>query len=457
MQKTNKMGDAPMLQLIAGMSLPAMFSMLIQALYNIVDSVFVSQLGEDALTAVSLAFPIQMLIISFAVGTGVGLNSLVSRRLGERRQADADAAATHGMILGAASWVIFAIVGGLFTRPFIALFSGGNNTVLDMGSEYLWVCIVFSFGVFLELPAEKTLQATGNMIFPMLFQLTGAILNIALDPIFIFGLLGVPAFGVKGAAIATVLGQIGSMLFALCIIFFKKHDIHITFRKFRWHWRIVRDIYAVGVPSIIMQSIGSFLVMGLNAILAQFQSAVAVLGIYFKLQSFVFMPVFGLTQGILPIMGYNYGARNKQRLMHALKIGTIAAIVIMTAGTLLFWLGTDWLLSLFQATPEQAPNMYATGVDALHMISLSFIPAAVGILFSTLFQATGFGVRSLIVSVLRQLVVILPCAWAFSFISVHAVWYAFPLAEVVSFIVSLLLFWSLYNQHIRSLTPEAAV
>ena len=454
MDTSNKMGEAPMLKLIISMSLPAMFSMLIQALYNIVDSMFVAQLGEDALTAVSLAFPIQMLLISVGVGTGVGINSLVARRLGEQHKADADAAATHGLLLCAAMWVVFAVLGALFTRPFIGLFTNDQN-ILDMGSDYLWVVTVFSFGVFLELSVEKTLQATGNMIFPMLFQLTGAILNIILDPIFIFGLLGVPAFGVKGAAIATVIGQIGAMAFALCILFFQKHDVHITFRRFRWNWRIVRDIYAVGVPSIIMQSIGSFLVMGLNAILARFASAVAVLGIYYKLQSFVFMPVFGLTQGVLPIMGYNYGARNKQRLLHALKIGTVIAVGIMVLGTLLFWLGTDRLLALFQATPEAAPAMYTTGVDALHLISLSFIPAALGILFSTLFQATGFGTRSLIVSVLRQLVVILPCAWAFSHISVHAVWYAFPLAEVVSFAVSILLFWTLYRKHIRHLEPEA--
>lgn len=456
METSNKMGEAPMLKLIVSMSLPAMFSMLIQALYNIVDSMFVAQIGEDALTAVSLAFPVQMLLVSVGVGTGVGINSLVARRLGERHKMDADAAAAHGLLLSAAMWVIFALLGALFTRPFIGLFTDDQN-ILRMGSDYLWVVTVFSFGVFLELSVEKTLQATGNMIFPMLFQLTGAVMNIILDPIFIFGLLGVPAFGVKGAAIATVIGQIGAMAFALCILFFKKHDVHITFRRFRWNWRIVRDIYSVGVPSIIMQSIGSFLVMGLNAILARFASAVAVLGIYYKLQSFVFMPVFGLTQGVLPIMGYNYGARSKQRLMHALKIGVVIAVGIMILGTALFWLGTDWLLALFKATPQDAPAMYTTGVDALHLISLSFIPAALGILFSTLFQATGFGTRSLIVSVLRQLVVILPCAWAFSFISVHAVWYAFPLAEVVSFIVSILLFWTLYKKHLHHLSPEAAV
>lgn len=455
MERSSKMGEAPMLKLIISMSLPAMFSMLIQALYNIVDSMFVAQIGEDALTAVSLAFPIQMLLISVGVGTGVGINSLVARRLGEQHKADADAAATHGMLLGFLMWVLFAVLGALFTRPFIGLFTDDTH-ILSMGSDYLWVVTVFSFGVFLELTVEKTLQATGNMVFPMLFQLTGAVINIILDPIFIFGLAGVPAFGVKGAAIATVIGQIVAMALAMGVMFFKKHDVHITFRSFKWSWRIVRDIYAVGVPSIIMQSIGSFLVMGLNAVLARFESAVAVLGIYYKLQSFVFMPVFGLTQGVLPIMGYNYGARSKQRLMHALKIGTVIAVIIMVLGTLLFWLGTDWLLALFNATPQAAPAMYATGVDALHLISLSFIPAALGILFSTLFQATGFGVRSLIVSVLRQLVIILPCAWAFSFISVHAVWYAFPLAEVVSFAVSILLFWTLYRKHIRHLAPEAA-
>ena len=322
----NKMGHAPMLKLIMSMSLPAMFSMLVQALYNVVDSVFVSQIstGDAELTAVSIAFPIQMLLIAFGVGTGIGLNSLVSRRLGEQDFKAANSAATHGILLGILNWVIFAVFGIAFSRLLMPLFTN-NAAIAEMSINYLHIVTVFSFGVFIEINLEKTLQATGNMIFPMLFQLSGAIINIIFDPIFIFGWFGLPAMGVTGAAIATVMGQIISMIFAIVVVFTREHAVHITFKGFRLSWRTIKDIYAVGIPSIIMQSIGSLLIMGLNGILKGFSdTATAVLGVYYKLQSFVFMPVFGLTHGVLPIMGYNFGARNKKRLLDALKIGSIA-------------------------------------------------------------------------------------------------------------------------------------
>lgn len=447
MREDNKMGHAPMFSLILSMSIPAMFSMLIQALYNIVDSIFVAKLGEGALTAVSLAFPVQTLIIAVAVGTGVGINSLVSRRLGEKRQEEANSAATHGIILGLLSGVLFAILGVLFTRTFFEAFTD-NAAIIDMGYQYTIVVTVLSFGSFVQINVEKCLQATGNMIYPMIFQLVGAITNIILDPIMIFGLFGFPKMGVFGAALATVIGQILAMLLSLYVILKKSHLVHVTFKKFKFNFKIVKDIYAVGLPSMIMQSIGSVLVVGLNSILIAFsEAAVSVLGVYYKLQSFVFMPVFGLTQGVMPIMGYNYGAKNKERLLSALKIGIILAIIIMTLGMIVFMSIPDKLLMLFNASDE----MLELGTKALRTISLCFVPAALGIMFSTLFQALGQGRKSLYMSVLRQLVIILPSAYLLSKIGLNYVWYAFPIAEVFSFGVSILFFSIIYRKTIKSL------
>lgn len=449
--KENKMGATPMMKLIISMSLPAMLSMLVQALYNIVDSMFVSWYSQSALTAVSLAFPIQMLMISVGVGTGVGINSLVSRRLGEQKQEEADHAATHGLILGALSWLLFLIFGLFFTKPFFAAFSD-DPTIIAMGDQYLSIACVFSFGILIEVAAEKTLQATGNMIFPMIAQLIGAITNIILDPIFIFGWMGIPSMGIAGAAIATVTGQILSMIFLLGILLFGNHAVNIRFKNFRFRAKTVKDIYAVGFPSIIMQSIGSVLVMGLNAILGTIsETGVAILGVYYKLQSFVFMPVFGLTQGLMPIMGYNYGARKAKRLVSSLKLGSIIALVIMVMGTLLFWGMTEQLLSIFKADAQ----MMADGIPALRIISLCFIPAAMGITFSTIFQAVGMGFKSLLISLLRQLILILPVAYFLSKMGLIYVWYAFPIAEAISFVVSIFIYLHLYKTHIKNLAEAA--
>ena len=447
MREDNKMGTAPMLKLIISMSLPAVFSMLIQALYNIVDSIFVAQLGEGALTAVSLAFPVQTLIISVAVGTGIGINSLVSRRLGEKRQEEANSAATHGIILGLLSGIIFAILGFLFTRPFFEAFSD-NKAIIDMGYSYTIVVTVLSFGSFVQINVEKALQATGNMIYPMIFQLVGAITNIILDPIMIFGLFGFPKLGVFGAALATVIGQILAMSLSLYVIFKRSHKVHVTFKKFKINFKTIKDIYAVGLPSMIMQSIASVLVVGLNSILISFSdAAVSVLGVYYKLQSFVFMPVFGLTQGVMPIMGYNFGAKNKHRLLSALKIGSVLAIIIMLSGTILFMAIPDKLLMLFNASEQ----MLELGTKALRTISLCFVPAALGIMFSTLFQALGQGRKSLYISILRQLVIILPVAYLLSKVGLNYVWYAFPIAEVFSFAVSTLFLSMIYKNTIKDL------
>ncbi|QSX05378.1 MATE family efflux transporter [Sedimentibacter sp. zth1] len=443
----NKMGTTPMLKLIISMSLPAMFSMLIQSLYNIVDSMFVAKLGENALTAVSLAFPIQILIIAVAVGTGIGINSLVSRRLGEKKQDEANSAATHGIILGIFNGLIFAILGILFTKLFFTSFTD-DKTIVDMGYNYIIIITTFSIGSFVQINLEKTLQATGNMIYPMLFQLTGAITNIILDPIMIFGLFGFPKLGIKGAAIATITGQIIAMIFSLYIVLKKKHEVKISFRNFKFNIKTIKDIYAVGFPSMIMQAIASLLVIGLNSILIAFSdAAVDVLGVYYKLQSFIFMPVFGLTQGVMPIMGYNFGAKNKNRLISALKIGIAIASIIMLFGTILFMSIPNKLLMLFNATNE----ILEIGIPALRIISICFICAAGGIVFSTFFQAVGHGRKSLYISILRQLVIILPSAFFLSKLGINYVWYAFPISEIVALVVSIWLFFMLYNKTIKTI------
>ncbi|MGN0478876.1 MAG: MATE family efflux transporter [Hominenteromicrobium sp.] len=443
----NPMGTARMLPLILKMALPAMFSMLIQALYNIVDSYFVAQVGQNALTAVSLAFPIQNLQVAFGVGTGVGVSSLISRRLGERDQKAADNAATHGIILAAMTWVVFAIAGAATARPFIAMYTQ-DAEVLSMGQTYLTIVTVFSFGFFIGSCIEKMIQATGNMILPMIMQLIGAVTNIILDPIMIYGLLGFPAMGVAGAAIATVGGQIISMIACVLILFLGSHAVSIHLKGFRFHARTIRDIYTVGVPSIVMSAIGTVMTMAMNGILAAF-SAVAVnaFGIYFKLQSFVFMPVFGLTQGLMPIMGYNYGARNKHRVTGALKDGIIIALVINLAGMIVFETFPEQLISIFNPTDE----LMRIGVPALRIIAMHFPLAAVGIAMTTLFQATGKGMYSLIQSLMRQLVVLVPAAWLLAKISLDAVWFAFPIAEVASLVVTAVFFTRLYNREIRHL------
>ncbi len=453
-QPQNKMGTAKMLPLIFSMALPAMFSMMIQALYNIVDTYFVSQVSEKAMAAVSLAFPIQNLQIAFAVGTAVGVTSLISRRLGEGRKAEAESAASHGIVLGLCTAAVFAVYGAFFTTPFFKMFESDPEIVL-MGDQYISVCCIFSFGSFVVVMLEKILQATGNMLWPMIFQLVGALINIALDPVFIFGYFGLPAMGVTGAAIATVGGQIISMIFAAIVFAVRPHAISISFKGFRPRWETIKNIYAVGLPAIVMQAIGTVMNMAMNGILSGFSTAAyTVFGLYFKLQSFVFMPVFGLTQGLLPIMGFNYGARNKKRLMQALSQGCLIALFIMLAGMLAFLLLPDKLLGIFNASEE----LLYIGVPALRTICTCFIFAALGIVSSTLFQAVGRGTYSLIVSIMRQLAVLVPSAWLLSriFGEVKAVWWAFPVAETVSLLVSVFFFMRLYTREIKSLDKKGA-
>ena len=449
----NKMGTAPVLKLVLTMSLPAMFSMLVQALYNIVDSIFVSRLGVNALAAVSLAFPIQTLLIAVAVGTGVGVNSLISRRLGEKDVDAADKAATHGLILGVFSWIPFLIFGLFFCRVYMSAFSK-TAQVVDMGVDYLSIVCTLSVGCIVEIMVEKTLQATGNMIYPMLFQLSGAITNIILDPIFIFGYFGVPAMGVAGAAIATVIGQFVALAFSLIILFTKSHQVKITFKGFRFNGKTIKDIYAVGFPSIIMQAIGSVMVYGVNRILLPFTTTAAtVFGAYFKLQSFIFMPVFGLNNGVIPIVAYNYGARKKARIMQTFRISLTAAACIMVAGTLIFQFFPGLLLSLFEPSEE----MLTIGKTALRIISLSFPSAAIGIVCSGVFQALGSSFLSMIVSLTRQLFFLLPIAWLLSLSGrLELVWWAFPLAEIASLTLTIIFFRHIYRRRIVPLAEAQA-
>lgn len=449
----DKMGNTPMLRLILSMSLPTMFSMIIQAMYNIVDSVFVSSLGQDALTALSLAYPLQLMTISVAVGTGVGINSFISRRLGEKNQELANNGAANGIFISIISWLVFLLVGIFLTVPFFKLFNPTPG-VMKYGVDYTSIILIFSVGVMVEIAIEKVLQATGNMIFPMIFQLIGAVSNIVLDPLFIFGIGPFPRMEVAGAAVATVIGQILAMLFAIYIFFFKKHAVQVHVRNFKPSLKIIKNIYAVGFPSIIMQSISSVLVVGLNAILMGFsEAAVSVHGIYYKMQSFVFMPVFGLNQGLMPIMGYNFGAKNKDRLHSAIRYGCIIAAFIMLCGTVIFWFFPAKILSLFNAN-DDILNM---GIKAMRFISLSFLPAAIDIIFSTTFQAVGKGFSSMILSLLRQLVLILPAALVLSNFGVNAVWFAYPIAEVGALIVAIFLYTRINKKVFSKLQPGVPI
>lgn len=429
--KENKMGIMPIPKLLISMSLPMIISMLVQALYNIVDSMFVAQLNEAALTAVSLAFPIQNLMIAVAAGTGVGINALLSRSLGERKLDDANKIASNGVFLALISSLVFAVVGGIGSHLFFAT-QTDDALIVEYGTQYLTIITVASMGVFLQITYERLLQSTGKAIFNMITQSIGAIINIILDPILIFGWFGFPAMGVTGAALATIIGQFTAVL--LAVFFQNKYNTEITvkFRGFKICKETIANIYKIGVPSIIMQSIGSITTFCMNNILLMFSSTAAtVFGVYFKLQSFVFMPVFGLTNGMIPIVAYNYGARRKKRIHDTLKLSICIAVSIMIIGVVVFQLVPKTLLGLFDASE----NMLAIGVPALRTISWSFVFAGYCIISSSIFQALGNGVYSLLISVARQIVVIIPVAFIFAkLFGLDMVWWAYPIAEIVSVI-----------------------
>lgn len=445
--KENKMGTMPIGRLMITMSWPAMLSMLIQALYNIVDSIFVAKISESALTAVTLIFPIQMVLIAIAIGTGVGVNSLIARKLGAKKYDDADLAANHGFRLSFINWAVFAAFGLLFSKIYMQLYSN-SPYIINNGALYLMIITVFSLFVFIQINTEKVLQATGNMLMPMISSLVGAIINIVLDPILIFGIGIFPKMGVVGAAIATIIGQLIAMCLGLFFLFGHEHQVKVKLKGFKFNYETIKDIYNVGFPVMLMQLIGSVMLFCINGILAFSETAVAVLGSYFRLQSFVFLPVFGLNQGAMPIMGYNYGARNKERLMQAYKVGLKIALIIMTIGTLIFLIFPAQLLGLFSASK----HMLELGVPALRIICLCFVPAAFGILTSTIFQATGHGMLSMWQALIRQLIGIVPLAWILiKKGGLSLVWWAWPLAEILGIIYSIIYLKKLYKNEIESL------
>ena len=450
----NKMGTARMGPLIFSMALPAMISMLINAMYNIVDSIFVAQYSQSALAAVSLVFPLQTLVVAIGVGTGVGVNSLIARRLGEKRQLHADSAAEHGIALSIIGGIVFLVLGFGLSGVFVGAF-GAAEDVSVQAVQYSHIAVGLSIFVMISMMCEKVQQSTGNMIIPMMQGLTGAIINIILDPLMIFGIGPFPEMGVTGAALATVIGQIFGMLIGLWGVFKHQKVLKLNMRKFKWRLQTVKDIYRVGLPGIVMQSISSVMTAGLNGILIGFsQTAVNVLAVYFKLQTFVFMPVFGLNQGALPVMGYNYGARNKRRLFGAYRIALVTAVIIMMIGFVLFQIIPEPMLMMFVDRTDAAAmqEMLEIGVPALKTISFSFVGAAFGIINSTMFQATARGMNSLVVSVCRQLVIILPAAWILGRVyGLSALWYAFPIAEIASFLISYLLLWREYKTELKYL------
>ncbi|MCF2555137.1 MATE family efflux transporter [Faecalicatena contorta] len=446
-EQENKMGIMPIPRLLITMSLPMMLSMLVQALYNIVDSMFVAKLSEDALTAVSLAFPIQNLMIAVASGTGVGVNALLSRNLGEKDFEGANRAARNGLFLAVVSCIVFAVAGGFGSHFFFAM-QTDNPVILKYGTQYMTIITVCSVGIFLQITFERLLQSTGKTIYNMITQGTGAIINILLDPVMIFGLFGFPRLEVAGAALATVTGQLVAVILSFFFNHAKNKEINIRMRHFRPCARTIAVIYQVGLPSIIMQAIGSVMTFGMNKILLMFSStAAAVFGVYFKLQSFIFMPVFGLNNGMIPIIAYNYGARNKKRITQTIKLSIIIAVSIMCAGLIVFQVAPEFLLrTLFDASD----TMLKIGVPALRIISLSFIFAGFCIVAGSVFQALGNGVYSLIVSAARQLFVILPVAYAFAkLFGLHMVWWAIPIAEIVSLTFSALLLKRIYRLRIK--------
>lgn len=448
----NKMGTMPVGKLIFNMSLPMMVSMLVQALYNIVDSIFVAKLSENALTAVSLAFPLQTLLIAVGAGTGVGMNALLSKSLGEKNFKKANDTAANAAVLYILSYILFLILGFSVVKPFyLSQIGNADVEIMEMGIEYLSTVMIFSFGLFTQFFFERLLTSTGRTIFSMTSQLTGAVTNIILDPILIFGLFGAPKMGVTGAAVATVIGQCVAGIVAATCNHKYNHDVKLSFKGFKPDLKIIGTIYAVGVPSIIMQSIGSIMTYCMNRILIEFSStATAVFGVYFKLQSFFFMPVFGLNNGITPIIAYNYGAKHRKRMIHTIKLSMAVAFCLTFVGFIAFEAIPQVLLGMFNSSQQ----LLEIGIPALRIIGIHFLIAWFCIVAGTVFQALGKAVFSMIVSIMRQLFVLVPAAYILAKVGgLHAVWWSFPIAEVISLAVSLTFLIRIYNTIIKKL-PE---
>lgn len=448
----NKMGTMPVDKLLFNMSLPMMISMLVQALYNIVDSIFVAKLSENALTAVSMAFPIQTLLIAVGTGTGVGMNALLSKSLGEKDFKKANQTANNTALLYVLSYLVFLILGFTIVKPFYASQIGSADIeIMDMGIDYLSTVMIFSFGIFTQVFFERLLTSTGKTIFSMTSQLCGAITNIILDPILIFGLLGAPRMGVTGAAAATVIGQcVAGIVAGVCNRKYN-HEVHLSLHNFKPDFKIIGTVYAVGIPSIIMQSIGSIMTYSMNRILIEFSStATAVFGVYFKLQSFFFMPLFGLNNGITPIIAYNYGAKKRKRMLKTIKLSMIVAFCLTFIGFVAFEGIPQILLGMFSASED----MLTIGISALRIIGIHYLIAWFCIVAGTIFQALGKAVFSMIVSIMRQLCALIPAAYILAkFGGLSAVWWAIPIAEVISLIFSLS-FLVVVNRSIIQKIPE---
>jgi len=451
--KENKLGTMPIPKLIGSMALPLVISNLVQALYNIVDSIFVAKINENATKAVTLAFPIQMLIIAFAVGTGVGMSSLMSRKLGEKNFKDASAAANQGFFLSVASSLMFVIFGLLFSSAFFYA-NTDNQEILGMGIPYLRICCVLSIGVFIQIHCERIMQGTGHALMSMVVQLIGAVVNIIFDPILIFGYFGFPEMGVAGAAVATVIGQLTAASVSVILVLTKIKDVKISLRGMVPDLSMIGTIYKVGFPSIIMQALNSFILIIVNGLLMPVSElSVWILGVYFKIQSFVFMPVFGLNNGVIPIVAYNYGARKKARITRTLRLSLFVALTVMAVGTAVFWIFPKPLLSLFD--PEESTMTAAC--TAFRIISASFIFSGVSIVCSGVFQALGKGFSSLVISAIRQALVLLPALiFLLNIFGAEAVWFAYPIAEIVAFILSTIIMIRTYRKMIVTMDDRTA-
>ncbi len=441
--KENKMGTMEVRRLILTMSLPIMISMLVQALYNIVDSMFVARVSEAALAAVSLCYPIQMIMVAVACGTGVGINALLSRYLGEKKREKASQVAMHGLFCAICNWLVFAVIGLFFSEAFLRLFSDDVQIIM-MGISYMQICTICSFGVFVQITYERIMQSTGNTIYNMVIQGVGALINIILDPIFIFGLGPVPALGTAGAAIATVIGQIVAMFLGIIITQKKVREIQLSVRGFHLDGMIMKAMYRIAIPAILMQSIMSFMTVMMNMILAPFsEMAVSVFSIYYKLQQFVFMAVLGMNNALIPILSYNYGANQMERIREGIRFALWMSCVIMAIGTVVFQLFPTQLLYLFDAKE----TMLSIGIPALRTISVSFVFAGISMVLCSVFQALGSPNHSLLVTLLRQMVILLPLAYGFSSaFGLDMCWWSFPITEVLCALLSLYLLRSVQKR-----------
>lgn len=451
--RENKMGVMPVNKLLLNMSLPMMASMLVQALYNIVDSIFVAKLSENALTAVSLAFPIQTLIIAIGVGTGVGANALLAKQLGEKKYERVNKTAMNGILLSLIYYILFVIMGFVVVRPFYeSQVTAADVEILEMGVDYLFIVCVGSLGLCLQLIGEKLLQATGKTVHSMIAQGLGAIINIILDPILIFGMFGLPKMGVAGAALATVIGQMAGGVLVMYFNLAKNKEITFSWKNLKPDMDTIGKIYKVGLPSIIMQSIGSVMTYSMNLILIGFTStATAVFGVYFKLQSFFFMPVLGLNNGLVPIIAYNYGAGKRSRMIKTAKCSYVYAFCLLFLGFLAFEFIPAPLFGMFDASPE----MIEIGVPALRIIGIHFLIAWYCIITGSIFQALGNGMYSMIVSIARQLVVLIPAAYLLAkFGGLQAVWWSFPIAELMSLLMSTIFLIAIYKKVISKIPDE---